>query len=98
RCWTATARTVARLRRSRSRRPRTGCPSRSPRPSRPPPPRSWCAEGVRVLEIETLAELDRRVDAGATVARGWHVQSVDLRERTDVLARLDLTGTVFLGC
>ena len=53
---------------------------------------------MRVLEIETLAELDRRVDAGATVARGWHVQSVDLRERTAALARLDVTGTVFLGC
>ena len=53
---------------------------------------------MRVLEIETLAELDRRVDAGATVARGWHVQSVDLRERTDALAGLDVTGAVFLGC
>ena len=53
---------------------------------------------MRVLEIETLAELDLRVDAGATVARGWHVQSVDLRERTDALAGLDVTGAVFLGC
>ncbi len=53
---------------------------------------------MRVLEIETLAEIDRRVGAGATVARGWHVQSVDLRERTDALAGLDVTGAVFLGC
>ena len=53
---------------------------------------------MRVLEIETLAEMDRRVGAGATTARGWHVQSVDLRERTDALAGLDVTGAVFLGC
>ena len=53
---------------------------------------------MRVLEIETLAELDRRIGAGASVARGWHVQSVDLRDRTEALARLDVTGAVFLGC
>ena len=33
-----------------------------------------------------------------TTAPGWHVQSVDLRERTDALAGLDVTGAVFLGC
>ncbi len=53
---------------------------------------------MRVLEIESLAEFDRAVDAGARNARGWHLQSVDLTERTAALAGLDLTGAVFLGC
>ena len=53
---------------------------------------------MRVVEIESLAQLDRKVGAGARNARGWHVQSLDLRERTAVLAGLDLTGAVFLGC
>lgn len=30
--------------------------------------------------------------------RGWHVQSVDLRQRAAILERLDPAGSVFLGC
>jgi predicted Rossmann-fold nucleotide-binding protein len=52
---------------------------------------------LRTREIESLAEFDR-VAAGATRARGWRLQSVDLRERSSVLAGLDLCGAVFLGC
>lgn len=53
---------------------------------------------VRTIEIETLRAFDRRVEAGARSARGWHLQSVDLAGRTTQLAALDVTGAVFLGC
>ena len=49
------------------------------------------------MEIETLAEFD------ATIVRtsrlnGWFVQSVDLRDRSEPLHRVDPRGAVFLGC
>ncbi|MCW2782654.1 MAG: Rossmann fold nucleotide-binding protein [Marmoricola sp.] len=53
---------------------------------------------MRTLEIESLAEFDRRVAQGAESLRGWHFQSVDLTGRSDILRRLDVTGAVFLGC
>ncbi|MGI9155087.1 MAG: LOG family protein [Marmoricola sp.] len=53
---------------------------------------------MRVVEIESVAQLDRRVRAGAHTARGWHLQSVDLTKRTTELAALDVSGAVFLGC
>ncbi|MCW2758281.1 MAG: hypothetical protein JWO46_2027 [Nocardioidaceae bacterium] len=53
---------------------------------------------MRVVEIESLAAFDRRVAHGARSARGWHLQSVDLSDRTQALAALDVTGAVFLGC
>ncbi|WP_229660610.1 LOG family protein [Marmoricola endophyticus] len=53
---------------------------------------------MRVVEVESLEQLDALVRAGATSARGWRLQSVDLTARTDVLARLDVAGAVFLGC
>jgi predicted Rossmann-fold nucleotide-binding protein len=53
---------------------------------------------VRIVEIESLAEFDGRVTAGARSARGWRLQSVDLRERREELAALDVSGSVFLGC
>ena len=49
-------------------------------------------------EIETLEEFDRRIARGATSMNGWRFQGVDLSERGDVLARLDATGSLFLGC
>ena len=55
----------------------------------------------RPVEIETLEELDRRAAealAGDGRMAGWEVQSVDLRERGDVLLRLDPRGAVLLGC
>ncbi len=51
-----------------------------------------------VVEIESLADFDRLVRAGARSARGWRVQSVDLSGRGEALAGLDLIGAVFLGC
>lgn len=52
----------------------------------------------RTVEIESLGELDARVAAGASSMSGWRVQDVDLRERGDVLRRLDARGALFLGC
>lgn len=51
----------------------------------------------QTLEIESLAEFDRHI-SGATRLSGWFVQSVDLTERVDVLAAVDPSGAVFLGC
>jgi predicted Rossmann-fold nucleotide-binding protein len=52
----------------------------------------------RTVEVETLAELDERVAAGATSMEGWHLQALDLRERGPVLRSLDPAGALFLGC
>jgi predicted Rossmann-fold nucleotide-binding protein len=53
---------------------------------------------VRPTEIESLAEFDQLVSHGATSLTGFHLQSLDLSERADVLARLDVSRAVFLGC
>jgi predicted Rossmann-fold nucleotide-binding protein len=52
----------------------------------------------RRVEVETLAELDRRLAAGATSMAGWVLQALDLRERGDALRGLDVRGTLLLGC
>lgn len=48
-------------------------------------------------EIESLAQWDAHVAQAHTLV-GWFVQSVDLSERQDDLARVDPAGAVFLGC
>jgi predicted Rossmann-fold nucleotide-binding protein len=55
-------------------------------------------ERGRTIEVETLDELDKRVADGARSMEGWHVQSLDLRGRSDDLLRLDAAGGLFLGC
>jgi predicted Rossmann-fold nucleotide-binding protein len=52
---------------------------------------------VRPAEIESLEEFDRRT-VGRTSIQGWHLQSLDLRDRAELLARLDVARAVFLGC
>ncbi len=52
----------------------------------------------RVVRVETLADFDRRVEAGATRLSGWRVARVDLRGRDEVLAGLQVAGATFLGC
>ena len=42
--------------------------------------------------------VDRRVAAGAGSVSGWVLQDLDLRERAELLARLDPRGALFLGC
>ncbi|WP_067439692.1 LOG family protein [Nocardioides jensenii] len=52
----------------------------------------------RVVEVETLAEFDRRISQGTTSMTGWHLQSVDLSGRGEQLHRLRVAGALFLGC
>ena len=52
----------------------------------------------RVVQVQTLAELDRLVADGATRMRGWRLQGIDLRDRTTELLALDPGGALVLGC
>jgi predicted Rossmann-fold nucleotide-binding protein len=52
----------------------------------------------RVVEITSVADLDRRVAAGATSFEGWRLVDVDLRDRSDVLRDCHLNQALFLGC
>jgi predicted Rossmann-fold nucleotide-binding protein len=49
------------------------------------------------VEVESLAELDRRIAAGASSMAGWHLQDLDLRGRGEQLRGLDARGAVVLG-
>jgi predicted Rossmann-fold nucleotide-binding protein len=51
----------------------------------------------RVVDVETLVDFDRQAALCTRIA-GWHVQSLDLRDRRATLARLDVAGALFLGC
>lgn len=57
--------------------------------------RKWA--GV-LVEVDTLEEFDELVASGATRMRGWRLQDIDLRGRTDALLTLDPAGAVLLGC
>ena len=52
----------------------------------------------RGIEVDTLADLDRRLAAGATSLRGWRVVAVDLRERAEELREVRVAGALFMGC
>jgi predicted Rossmann-fold nucleotide-binding protein len=52
----------------------------------------------RTVEVESLAELDRLVAAGARSMGDWRLQDVDLTGRGELLRRLDPRGALFLGC
>jgi len=52
----------------------------------------------RVVNVESLADFDRRLAAGATTMRGWRVRRLDLTERGSALATSRLGGATFLGC
>jgi predicted Rossmann-fold nucleotide-binding protein len=52
----------------------------------------------RTVEVETLAQLDALVAAGATSMAGWQLQDLDLRGHADVLRGLDPRGALLLGC
>jgi predicted Rossmann-fold nucleotide-binding protein len=51
----------------------------------------------RAVEVESVAEFDRRVAAGASSMDGWRIQDVDLTDRSEALRRLDPRGALFLG-
>jgi len=52
----------------------------------------------RLVHVGTLAQLDRRLAAGARSLRGWRLTGLDLTGRSEALSRLELTGATFLGC
>lgn len=52
----------------------------------------------RVVEITSVAELDRKVASGATSFAGWRLIGVDLTARSEVLGRCSTTQALFLGC
>lgn len=52
----------------------------------------------RVVHVESLADLDRRLAAGATRLGSWRVHRVDLLQRGARLLNLDVRGAAFLGC
>ncbi|WP_122818857.1 LOG family protein [Nocardioides pantholopis] len=52
----------------------------------------------RIVHIESLEELDRRLAAGARHLSGWRVRGLDLTERGDQLRACVVEGASFLGC
>ena len=52
----------------------------------------------RVVEVDTLDDLDRRLAAGARDLDGWRLRSLDLRGHGDRLTRCRPAGAMFLGC
>jgi predicted Rossmann-fold nucleotide-binding protein len=48
--------------------------------------------------VDSLAEFDHRLAAGATSLRGWRVRMVDLTARSAQLRDVRVAGALFLGC
>ena len=52
----------------------------------------------RGVQVDSLADFDRRLASGATSLRGWRIRAVDLSTRTAELQHLRVSGALFLGC
>lgn len=52
----------------------------------------------RSVEVESLADFDRRLASGATQLTGWHLQGLDLSDRRAELRHANVEGALFLGC
>jgi predicted Rossmann-fold nucleotide-binding protein len=52
----------------------------------------------RLVEVESLGELDRRLAAGVRSLDGWRLTSLDLGDHGSMLRSLDVAGATFLGC
>lgn len=50
------------------------------------------------LDIDSLAQFDRLIRAGARRMAGWRLETVDLTGRTAELLSLDPAGALLLGC
>jgi predicted Rossmann-fold nucleotide-binding protein len=50
------------------------------------------------VDVDSLADFDRRLVAGATSMRGWRIRAVDLSGRSAELRDLRVAGALFLGC
>lgn len=52
----------------------------------------------RVIDVTTLADLDRRLARGVRSLAGWRVTGLDLRGRGPALASVAVTQSLFQGC
>lgn len=52
----------------------------------------------RVITVESLTELERRLDEGARRLHGWRIVGLDLRRHGDRLRHCDTSRTTFAGC
>jgi predicted Rossmann-fold nucleotide-binding protein len=52
----------------------------------------------RVVEVSSVADLDRRLAAQPRSLAGWHLHGVDLQHRSAALAGVDVAGAVLVGC
>jgi predicted Rossmann-fold nucleotide-binding protein len=52
----------------------------------------------RVLDVTSLADLDRRLAAGARSMAGWRMIGLDLTDRGPALLERSLAQSLFLGC
>jgi predicted Rossmann-fold nucleotide-binding protein len=52
----------------------------------------------RLVDVTSLAELDRRLATGATSLSGWRLVGLDLTERGPELLERSLEQALFLGC
>jgi predicted Rossmann-fold nucleotide-binding protein len=52
----------------------------------------------RVVHVESLADLDRRLRSGASSMTGWRLRGLDLTGRTAELEGVRVSGATFLGC
>ncbi|WP_336645307.1 LOG family protein [Microbacterium sp. USHLN186] len=52
----------------------------------------------RVVDIDSVEDLDRRLAAGARSLSGWRLRSLDLTGRGRQLRGVDVSGALFLGC
>lgn len=50
------------------------------------------------MDVEDLESFDALLARGPVSMHGWHVQAVDLRERSGELLRLRASGAIFMGC
>lgn len=52
----------------------------------------------RRIEVDSLAEFDHRLAAGASSLAGWRLSGLDLTQRSAALDRVLVAGALFLGC
>lgn len=52
----------------------------------------------RVIQIDTLEQLDRRLAAGASRMSGWNLHTLDLTGYSEALRSVRVAGALFLGC
>lgn len=52
----------------------------------------------RGIEVDTVADFDRRLATGASRMSGWQLHDLDLTHRSDDLRQVSVAGALFLGC